>query len=343
MDALLADIDLLTSVLLYHIVEANVASYMLSDSSVDTVEGSAVKIDVSGGAVMLNNAAKVIDADLIAMNGESRVVYFELQHTSCAHNVWFCFLSSGIVHVIDEVLIPPGFEPPGSDSILDIVKSNEDFSTLALVVEAAGIDGFLDDDSYSITVFAPPNSAFDDLPPELVAKLLLPNWQPQLQDVLIYHTLTSAVFSADLMDGKAPTANVRRDSVIITTTPSITINDANVIAEPPSFDIPASNGGTYGRLGCSHGDVPLSSHRPSFSFSSVSLHIVVHVIDAVLTPPSISRDVADTAMVDGRLGTLVTAIGAAGLVDALKGDGPFTVFGTWCGDNGTTFERNNTD
>ena len=70
---------------------------------------------------------------------------------------------------------------------------------------------------------------------------------------------------------------------------------------------------------------------------------MVHVIDAVLTPPSISRDVADTAMVDGRLGTLVTAIGAAGLVDALKGDGPFTVFGTWCGDNGTTFERNNTD
>ena len=223
------------------------------------------------------------------------------------------------------------------DSILDIVKSKEDFSTLALIVEAAGLDGVLDDDDISITVFAPPNSAFDDLPQELVAKLLDPDWQPQLQDVLLYHTLTSAVFSADLMDGKAPTANVRRDSVIITTSPSITINDANVIAEPPSFDIPASNGGTYGRLGCSHGDVPLSSHRPSFSFSSVSLHIVVHVIDAVLTPPSISRDVVDTAMADNRLGTLVTAWG--GLAGTLMSDGPFTVFGTWCGDADTAFER----
>ena len=79
---LLADTESLTSVLLYHVVEANVASYMLSDSSVDTLEGSAVEIDVSGDAVMLNNVAKVIDADLIAKNGESRVVYFELQHTS---------------------------------------------------------------------------------------------------------------------------------------------------------------------------------------------------------------------------------------------------------------------
>ena len=138
-----------------------------------------------------------------------------------------------------------------SDSILDIVKSNEDFSTLALVVEAAGLDGVLDDDDISITVFAPPNSAFEDLPQELVTKLLDPDWQPQLQDVLLYHTLTSAVFSADLVNGPAPTGNFQRDSVTVATSPSITINDANAIVEPPSFDIPASNGGTYAWLGCS--------------------------------------------------------------------------------------------
>ena len=153
--------------------------------------------------------------------------------------------------MIDEVLIPPGFEPPGSDSILDIVKSKEDFSTLALIVEAAGLDGVLDDDDISITVFAPPNSAFEDLPQELVTKLLDPDWQPQLQDVLLYHTLTSAVFSGDLVDGLVPTGNFQRDSVTVATSPSITINDANVIVEPPSFDIPASNGGTYAWLGCS--------------------------------------------------------------------------------------------
>ena len=64
---------------------------------------------------------------------------------------------------------------------------------------------------------------------------------------------------------------------------------------------------------------------------------MVHVIDAVLTPPSISRDVVDTAMADNRLGTLVTAWG--GLAGTLMSDGPFTVFGTWCGDADTAFER----
>jgi uncharacterized surface protein with fasciclin (FAS1) repeats len=37
-------------------------------------------------------------------------------------------------------------------------------------------------------------------------------------------------------------------------------------------------------------------------------------------------DVVDTAIAAGSFNTLVTAIKAAGLVDTLKGDGPFTVF-----------------
>jgi uncharacterized surface protein with fasciclin (FAS1) repeats len=37
-------------------------------------------------------------------------------------------------------------------------------------------------------------------------------------------------------------------------------------------------------------------------------------------------DVVDTAVADGNFSTLVTAIKAAGLVETLKGEGPFTVF-----------------
>jgi transforming growth factor-beta-induced protein len=37
-------------------------------------------------------------------------------------------------------------------------------------------------------------------------------------------------------------------------------------------------------------------------------------------------DIVDTAVADGRFTTLVAAVDAAGLVDALKGEGPFTVF-----------------
>lgn len=39
-----------------------------------------------------------------------------------------------------------------------------------------------------------------------------------------------------------------------------------------------------------------------------------------------SKDIVDTAVAAGSFGTLVAAVQAAGLVDALKGEGPFTVF-----------------
>ena len=38
------------------------------------------------------------------------------------------------------------------------------------------------------------------------------------------------------------------------------------------------------------------------------------------------RDIVDTAVAAGDFGTLVAAVEAAGLVETLKGDGPFTVF-----------------
>ena len=39
-----------------------------------------------------------------------------------------------------------------------------------------------------------------------------------------------------------------------------------------------------------------------------------------------SQDIVDTAVAAGTFDTLVAAVKAAGLVDTLKGDGPFTVF-----------------
>ncbi|SHG79965.1 fasciclin domain-containing protein [Cognatishimia maritima] len=39
-----------------------------------------------------------------------------------------------------------------------------------------------------------------------------------------------------------------------------------------------------------------------------------------------SKDIVDTAVGAGDFGTLVAAVQAAGLVETLKGDGPFTVF-----------------
>jgi uncharacterized surface protein with fasciclin (FAS1) repeats len=49
---------------------------------------------------------------------------------------------------------------------------------------------------------------------------------------------------------------------------------------------------------------------------------VLHVIDKVILP----RDIVDIAAAAGSFKTLVAAVQAAGLVETLKGDGPFTVF-----------------
>ena len=48
------------------------------------------------------------------------------------------------------------------------------------------------------------------------------------------------------------------------------------------------------------------------------------VVPATATPAP--KDIVDTAVADGRFTTLVAAVQAAGLVDTLKGAGPFTVF-----------------
>ena len=45
-----------------------------------------------------------------------------------------------------------------------------------------------------------------------------------------------------------------------------------------------------------------------------------------MASPKADKDIVDTAVAAGSFKTLVTAVQAAGLVDTLKGEGPFTVF-----------------
>lgn len=80
---LLADTELLTSILLYHVVPGNVtASQVVKLSSATTLNGAAIRIDASMGAVILNGGqAMVTNPDLIGSNG--------------------------VVHMIDGVLLPP--------------------------------------------------------------------------------------------------------------------------------------------------------------------------------------------------------------------------------------------
>jgi transforming growth factor-beta-induced protein len=150
------------------------------------------------------------------------------------------------------------------------------------------------------TVFAPTDDAFAALPEGTLDSLLLPENKQQLTDILLYHVVAGEVMAADVvgLDGKtADTALEGKQLAVKVDMGDVYLNeDVKVVIT----DIPASNG-------------------------------VIHVIDAVLLPPSDeaameTMDIVDTAVADGRFTTLVAAVQAAGLVDTLKGEGPFTVF-----------------
>ena len=100
------------------------------------------------------------------------------------------------------------------------------------------------------TVFAPTDDAFAALPAGTVESLLLPENLTTLQDILKYHVVPAKVLSTDLsLNQKAPT--LEGSDVTVTSLDPVKINESEVI----QADVMASNG-------------------------------VIHVIDAVLMPPS---------------------------------------------------------
>ena len=56
------------------------------------------------------------------------------------------------------------------------------------------------------------------------------------------------------------------------------------------------------------------------------LLVLVLMSTAAIAAPPADQDIVDTAIAAGSFETLVKAVQAAGLVDTLKGEGPFTVF-----------------
>ncbi|MEX1105956.1 MAG: fasciclin domain-containing protein [Ilumatobacteraceae bacterium] len=104
-EQVLADKELLTSILTYHVVAGAVdAATVVTIDKATTLNGADVTIAVTGGKVALNGSVNVIATDIKACNG--------------------------IIHVIDAVLIPPAAPTM-------MPATGADSGTLALV--AAGL------------------------------------------------------------------------------------------------------------------------------------------------------------------------------------------------------------
>ncbi|MCM2255971.1 MAG: fasciclin domain-containing protein [Vicinamibacteria bacterium] len=67
--------------------------------------------------------------------------------------------------------------------------------------------------------------------------------------------------------------------------------------------------------------------RKSFVAAAVAAALAVPALaQAPAAPAAAAKDIVDTAVAAGSFKTLATALQAAGLVETLKGAGPFTVF-----------------
>ena len=130
-------------------------------------------------------------------------------------------------------------------------------------LKAADLVSVLDGDG-PFTVFAPTNEAFSKVPQEVLNDLLKPENKAQLQAVLTYHVVPGNVDAATAMT-LSQAATVQGEKISISLNgKTVQINDARVVAA----DISASNG-------------------------------IIHVIDAVILPPSTQQSAAvDKKMMD---------------------------------------------
>jgi uncharacterized surface protein with fasciclin (FAS1) repeats len=84
--------------------------------------------------------------------------------------------------------------------------------------------------------------------------------------------------------------------------------------------------GLLGRVThCSGGNRVSNHFRKGFAMKNVSRALAGLAL-ATAASTALSADIVDTAVSAGQFNTLATALKAAGLVDTLKGPGPFTVF-----------------
>ena len=140
-------------------------------------------------------------------------------------------------------------EEVAAGDIVAVASTTEGFSTLVAALEAAGLVETLQGEG-PFTVFAPNDDAFAALPAGLLEKLLLPENIEVLKSILTYHVVSGAVYSTDVVAGDV--ATVEGSNVTLATDTGVTVNGANVVLA----DVEASNG-------------------------------VIHLIDAVILPPSV--------------------------------------------------------
>jgi uncharacterized surface protein with fasciclin (FAS1) repeats len=169
-NALLADPDALANILLYHVVSGATVlqdaavTIAQSDNKMVTMANEQMStLSLSGSALFINKSA-VSAANVMADNG--------------------------VIHVVDQVILPPTVKAEPTMSIVDVAVGDENFSTLVAALTAADLVDTLADETATFTVFAPTNAAFAKIESSTLNTLLADT--SALSDVLLTHVIGGA-------------------------------------------------------------------------------------------------------------------------------------------------------
>ena len=215
-------VDILTNVLLNHVISGSLVSTDLSTGYANTLATSSasqnqmsIYVDTSNG-VSFNGVSAVSTADILAVNG--------------------------VIHKVDAVI--------GLPSVVTFATADSNFSTLvaALTRDDLTTDfvGVLSTDSSTapapFTVFAPINDAFNRLLTELNLTSLSEIDEPTLDTVLKYHVVGGAnVIASDLTDNL--TVSTLGGDITANVTNGATLTDSSGrISDIIAVDVQANNG-----------------------------------------------------------------------------------------------------
>ena len=227
MDMVMADKDLLTQILTYHVVPGQSlgAEELGTEGMIETVEGSTLEFGADGTTV---NGVDVICSDVPTANAT--------------------------VHIVDEVLLPPAvqemlaggsattggtatedeeamaLEPSGpacatvpaegagsfsgmaQDPAATAASNNPALSTLVTAVSEAGLVDTLNGEG-PFTIFAPTNDAFAAVPSNQMQAVM--SDQEQLTSVLTYHVVAGERLSSEQLIERGTVATVQGGQLMV--------------------------------------------------------------------------------------------------------------------------------
>jgi len=288
-----AEIALLTEILKYHVVEANVFSGDLSNrETLQTLQTEKLTVALDNEVYIHDKsevATKVTGADNEALNG--------------------------VVHIINKVLLPQAALDilfPPKPSIIELVTETAELGMLKEAMLKAGLVDTLNADG-PFTVFAPTNAAIEEL-----FNLLGDNFNSFsdfdnlveiqiLKQILLYHVIEGGISSAKLTTGVVPTLFTGESIEVIASGAGFVIGDASAIdANLLAVDKEASNGYVH----------------------MVDKILIPAQVQAFLDQLEETKDATIKELVEEttELSFLKEALELTGLLDVLGEDGPFTVF-----------------